>query len=763
MLFINKNKNLLYKRFLASLIDITIIYIASYVVRYIIRYMARFDFDPPRLLMINSFIIVSIVYFILTISLKKKTPGKSLTAITINASRKNNIPLMLILFLREFVFKHLIGFLLPLYLLSLAGFNSFLLDIVIAFFITCVFALISLLIFKEALWDKLSGTHVAKISSNTKIINNLLLRTSSWIIDAGIVFSMSLLIDLIIHQYIYIEILNIFLLILVAYTIIAYKISGQTPGKYLLNLSVVFIDENKPTILDIVKRELIYKYGVSIVLPFLVLYLIGYPDYYLIMAIIFVVFVLFFLIYFFLFHHTWWETLSNIHICTINANKKHTQYFFIILCVFWISSYLIIKSNNNKDVPESVKSLLGFKIPFPKEYPHNKRVNKYVEFISENGMNPVDYIFKLYEDYDIVILCERMHPELSQWNLIYDIASDDRFIKNVGHIFTEYGANNKQYLLDQYLNTQYKNDTLLDKATANIMPYVGGVWPLWENTNYFRFLKKINILNSTLPDSLMIRGYFTDIDHIWDSIKTQQEWNALFYINRDSIMAQNVIKRYKNIKKNDNRKKCLIITNYRHAFGILRKNKNLKNISIKGNEAQYIINEYPKQTATVLINTLKMNNFYMLSPIQYGSWDKAFSLLGNRATGFDFSGSPMGDDFFDMFPSLGNMYRFKYSDIFTGFIFWKPIKEWIAEYNYPYMMNGFEKEYIRRLCISGRDTVNIQHVIDLYKKEIYSQESKQYLDVLNSIFELVIFVFLSGLSFLISIYYVARISFKRKL
>jgi hypothetical protein len=79
----------------------------------------------------------------------------------------------------------------------------------------------------------------------------------------------------------------------------------------------------------------------------------------------------------------------------------------------------------------------------------------YVSFLKKEHARPVDYVLQLFDQYDLVILCERVHTESTQWDFIYELVSDQRFIDHVGNIFTEYGVINLQPDLDRFM--QIKN------------------------------------------------------------------------------------------------------------------------------------------------------------------------------------------------------------------------------------------------------------------------------------------------------------------
>ncbi|MFA5541624.1 MAG: hypothetical protein WC984_08125, partial [Bacteroidales bacterium] len=93
-------------------------------------------------------------------------------------------------------------------------------------------------------------------------------------------------------------------------------------------------------------------------------------------------------------------------------------------------------------------------------------------------------------------------------------------------------------------------------------------------------------------------------------------------------------------------------------------------------------------------------------------------LCGNKSIGFDFEGSPFGEDKFDM--NL-NYDKFKYKDIYHGFIFYKSKFDWVNWLGrYPYELeDDFIGESKRRSLLDG---------VDKEKLEIFIRTQKQSKD-----------------------------------
>jgi len=72
----------------------------------------------------------------------------------------------------------------------------------------------------------------------------------------------------------------------------------------------------------------------------------------------------------------------------------------------------------------------------------NDSIKQFVDYLtSGNHLSPKEYIFQSFEKNDIIILSERNHKEIKQYELIVDIIKDDRF---KGNIYTEVGVFNSQ-------------------------------------------------------------------------------------------------------------------------------------------------------------------------------------------------------------------------------------------------------------------------------------------------------------------------------
>jgi hypothetical protein len=327
----------------------------------------------------------------------------------------------------------------------------------------------------------------------------------------------------------------------------------------------------------------------------------------------------------------------------------------------------------------------------------------YVDFLKTQQTQPVDYIFQLFEKYDVVVLSERVHTDSTQYALIEQVISDPRFVKTVGNVFTELGSTNRTEWANRVLKRNYKSYSDFEKELQKLYRDIEFM-PLWDAYNLWKYLNGVYAVNKNLPANQKISAFFTDVAYDWSKCTTkEQRQKDMINITtgRDSVMAYNFIREYEKILQGvDPRKKALVIFNTRHSFNDYRRPEG----KVK-DAAAYIFNKYPNKIANVMLNyyrcALEENDCKLVVD---GKWDAAFRYLGNPSLGFSFTGSLMGDDFFDFHYSLPSQ-DVTYKDVYTGFIFYKPIEEMVVvQGGMPGVIDDeFMPEIKRRLQLDGRN------------------------------------------------------------
>jgi len=279
----------------------------------------------------------------------------------------------------------------------------------------------------------------------------------------------------------------------------------------------------------------------------------------------------------------------------------------------------------------------------------------------------------------------------------YKISESDYFINNVGSVFIETGSVSIQKRLLNFLNTNYKTNKIQEDALLEI--YRDFSWPIWDKTNTYFLLLKLNKLNKTLKREDKIQVYAIDEPIPNDTeIKNKEDYltyeNTYLSKNRDSVMAANIIQKFDSIRLYSKRKKCMVITNYRHAF--------LKNVqksdtlhSSKGKfplysntekqipcTASILANYYSNNIASIYINSMTVGSFEGQAPIQKGKWDASFKILKKDNIGFDFENTPFGIDSLDIWGFSKPEYTYDFSSFenLYGFI-WRRNRKKRSERN----------------------------------------------------------------------------------
>lgn len=308
-----------------------------------------------------------------------------------------------------------------------------------------------------------------------------------------------------------------------------------------------------------------------------------------------------------------------------------------------------------------------------KEKNINKEIIPYVEFLKKENISAKDYVINLFEKNDLVVICERFHPELTQYDFFLELSKDKRFIKNVGNIFIETCGRNQEEKIDFFLKSENLNNELADNIVIEINRN-SSLHPLWHNYNFSYFLKGLQNINNELQLTQKINLYPSDVTVDWknmDSSKYKEFWKSTGY--RDSLMADYIINKFETIQLDKSeRKKALVIMNYRHAFGndfMYPDNEKPENVG------RYLFEKYPNKVANVLLNTLTFGseNENDIIAITDGKWDASFKNSNKDNIGFDFKNSPFGNDYFDLWTFTEH--NFKYSDVFNGFIYFTPIEK----------------------------------------------------------------------------------------
>ena len=542
------------------------------------------------------------------------------------------------------------------------------------------------------------------------------------------------------------------------YATLMLAIQRQTIGKMLMQIMITSKTNEPIHFRDILLREVFGKWGMTVSVPiFLGMTWAGNRWLPTVSGILIMIpVILLCIIYFIITKHAWYEDLAGLTVKrNLSSRKIKIGFYALIILTITGAGTTLIEFLVKDRVPCRMAA-----------FQNNNSTKPYVDFLKKQHTNPVDYVIGLYDKYDIVVLCERAHPEMTQWDFIYDIIRDPRFIHNVGHVFTEYGQVGMQDYLNKFMLTDSLSETEVHDHVIHIMRNMP-VWPSWTNFNLYQYLTRLYYLNQKLSPENRVQHHFTDAAVDWSSIKTNndyKDYQKKCLWNRDEIMANTIIEEMTCLSKSAFKEpKCLVIMNYRHAMDLTDRLPDIQ----RGNTYEFLKDSFGNRAANVLINT----RFIISVPIAGGVWDAAFEKNGNKALGFNFQGSPFGTCYFDLFPfdilfqplrknncpsSNGSL---RYRDVFTGFVFTHPIKDQYFQSNTPGYFDGFEEEYIRRsACLSDENKKGADIEMQLLNHESPDAIQKHIEFTIETIIELFFYCF-SGIGLLIGI---AAFVFRRR-
>lgn len=315
----------------------------------------------------------------------------------------------------------------------------------------------------------------------------------------------------------------------------------------------------------------------------------------------------------------------------------------------------------------------------------------YIDFLEQQSTSPVDYVMGLFEKYDIVILGERHHQDLTQYQFINSLINDPRFINEVGHIFTEVGVHNQTERANKILKGQYDDYSAFERELIKLYRDVD-YYPIWEKYNFWYLLSNIYKVNTGLDEAKKLTIHFTDLEFDWDNFIHLD--TIMERYDRDSMMGVHFISDFDKIINDPkgSRKKVLAIFNTPHSY----QNYEAEDYLLES-AASYIFDHYPGKVANVMMHQVnwrkaKLGNYLF----DNGKWDAVFRYIGNPDLGFDMEGSPFGEVPFNEYDTPREDIKFK--DIYTGYIFYKPIPEWLFVCDIPGLVDEeYKPEYIRRI------------------------------------------------------------------
>lgn len=326
-------------------------------------------------------------------------------------------------------------------------------------------------------------------------------------------------------------------------------------------------------------------------------------------------------------------------------------------------------------------------------------------YANEKGMSPKEYIFKLFEKSDIVVLGERDHRDTVQYDLIHDILADPRFAEQVGHVYTEVGSYNMNDDVNRLLQGDYPTEAVFMDSLFAYYRKSETFYPIWEKYNRIKFLKDIYEINRTSPRK--IRLGLTDCEFSWNEIRTVEDykrfWKSPGLNYRDSLMATHFTEMYARQTPLNSKRKALVITNQPHAinYSMILKKRN----KVYGTQGWWMKKIFGEENVRIVVlnwfdyNLFDGSNFPMTGD---GHWDAAFELSECRPFAIDLKNTPYGETAYNGLTGGTTTYvkNKSWQDVADGLIYYVPLYDHVAAWGIEGLITKeFEPEIKRRLTL----------------------------------------------------------------
>ena len=324
------------------------------------------------------------------------------------------------------------------------------------------------------------------------------------------------------------------------------------------------------------------------------------------------------------------------------------------------------------------------------------------EYADKNGVSPKDYVFKLFDKSDIVVLGERDHRDSIQYNFILDLLTDPRFAERVGHVYTEVGGINMTEDVNRLLQGSYSSENEFMDSLYTYYRKGECFYPLWEKYNRIKFLKGLYKINK--ESSRKIHLGLTDISFSWDSIHTVDDykafWTSLNKTNRDSILSANFASMYKCQLPVKGTRKALVITSQPHAISYSGYFKPWKRDY--GTQGWWMKKTFGEDRVKIVV--LNWFDYVLFNGQNYpmtgnGTWDAAFERMECRPFGIDLKDNPYGETNYIGDAGGGPTFikNCKWQDVADGLIYDAPLYDHVAAIGIKGIISKeFEPEIRRR-------------------------------------------------------------------
>jgi len=346
----------------------------------------------------------------------------------------------------------------------------------------------------------------------------------------------------------------------------------------------------------------------------------------------------------------------------------------------------------------------------------NDSISPYINFLKNNNFpSAKEYFLSKFETHDIVILSERLHHDMTQYDLILDVVKDDRF---KGHIYTEIGHVNLSERFNDFLLNSTFTEEEKERELLNIYRDLSPSFT-WGPYNYYHMLSEVWELNKNREPEDKILIFPTDIHFDYDEVHTYRErsihWRRIYNSRyRDQMMAMSFVRHYEAVK--EKKTKALVILNPFHSYTRIPTYLPLPTRPFIHTAGEFIYKTYPAKVFNVHLNSVNIDDLKLSND---GIIDAAFEYTQKDNIGFDLKSTPIGNIKFDLFDfgswfGAGYDTNINYDYIFDGMIFYKPLREMVIKIGVPNIYTKENEElFLKRVELTMNRTLgNDKEYID---------------------------------------------------
>ncbi len=318
----------------------------------------------------------------------------------------------------------------------------------------------------------------------------------------------------------------------------------------------------------------------------------------------------------------------------------------------------------------------------------------FVEFLRAEAAKPKAFLLQSLADHPLVIMGEA-HHRARYWAFNSSLVRDKAFARRVGVIYLECQCND-QPLVDQFLAAPSYDPQPVIEMLRNCQ---------WDGQAELEFYKAVWEANQGLPKDQRLRIVLVDSARPWKQIKTAADKRKWFQVNRDQIMADNLLR--------DLRQHA---SDPRHAFlivGVFHASENVTRMAVSESAPFAVI---PYQSAGRRLRTeLGATNVFAICQhapvmgnygelngrIALGLFETAFAAQHNRPMAFPLDHGPFGQQIFDAPLNTTAMGLFR--DNFQAYLYLGPLETETRSPHIPaFYTDDFVKEMDRQCRLDGR-------------------------------------------------------------